>query len=86
MASCKDCVHCGVCGTWKNAESLTQQMERAETLDCFKNKADVVEVVRCKDCKRFEPHGNGKCGICRKGRKSSLQQANDYCSEGERRE
>ena len=46
--------------------------------------ADVVEVCRCKDCKNFEPYANGKCGICRKGRKSFFQQANDYCSDGER--
>lgn len=38
--SCFDCIHCKVCGVWKNAKSLTQQMEEAETLECFENKAD----------------------------------------------
>lgn len=42
--NCMDCLHCDVCGVWKNAESLTQQMEKAETLKCFRNKANVVEL------------------------------------------
>lgn len=41
--TCKDCVHCEVCGVWRNAESLTQQTERAETLKCFKDKSRFVE-------------------------------------------
>lgn len=27
--------------------------------------ADVVEVVRCRDCKHYESHGNGKYGLCK---------------------
>ena len=48
--------------------------------------ADVVEVVRCKDCKRFlqmetSPSYDGKClGY------GYLVEANHYCSYGERRE
>lgn len=56
MASCWDCIHCKVCGVWKNAESLTQQTERAETLECFENKADFVKAVRCGDCIYAEKH------------------------------
>ena len=48
--------------------------------------ADVVEVVRCKDCKAYEPHGNGKRGICRNPKCKGLHWANDFCSYGERRE
>ena len=43
---CKDCIHFEVCGF----TSITgKTMEK----DCkqFKNKADFVEIVRCKDCK-----------------------------------
>ena len=47
----------------------------------FMNKADVVSVVRCKDCKYFKAHAlactypnhNGYCNV------------NDYCSFGERK-
>ena len=49
-------------------------------------KADVVEVVRCKDCKRFlqmetSPSYDGKClGY------GYLVEANHFCSYGERKE
>ena len=48
--------------------------------------ADVVEVVRCKDCKDYEPHGNGNAGICRNSKCKGLRWDNDYCSYGERSE
>lgn len=49
-------------------------------------KADVVEVVRCKDCKRFlqmetSPSYDGKC--CGYG---YLVEVNHFCSYGERKE
>lgn len=43
MATCKDCINYEKCGG-----SLTNNLVPC---DFFKNKADVVEVVRCKDCK-----------------------------------
>ena len=45
---------------------------------------DAVEVVRCKDCKRWESHCNGKAGICPK--RKGVARADDFCSYGERRE
>lgn len=42
--------------------------------------ADVVEVVRCKDCKYFD---TGYCGIPFIGKKVN---SNHYCSFGERKE
>jgi hypothetical protein len=48
--------------------------------------ADVVEVVRCKDCRSYEPHGNGKAGRCRNPKCKGLHWANDFCSYGERKE
>lgn len=48
---------------------------------------DIVEVVRCKDCRYYEPHGNGKIGICmHKKLKRYLRHDTDFCSYGERRE
>ena len=48
--------------------------------------ADVVEVVRCKDCKYYEAHGNGKYGLCKNYKGKGMRNATDYCSYGERRE
>ena len=85
--TCKDCIHYEPClsggvSMWNNIEQTKE--------DCcshFKNKADVVEVVRCEKCKDFEPHGNGKAGICRnKKLKPCLRYATDFCSYGERRD
>ena len=47
--------------------------------------ADVVEVVFCERCKDYEPHGNGKAGVCRNKKCTGLRHATDYCSCGERR-
>lgn len=47
--------------------------------------ADVVEVVRCKDCKYWQDNNGGyPHDECRWG-KDETPDANDYCSYGERR-
>lgn len=46
---------------------------------------DLVEVVRCKDCKNYEAHGNLKYGLCKNYKSKGLRNNNDYCSYGERR-
>lgn len=45
--TCKDCIHYGIC---------TFNLRGNEWSRCFhfKNKADVVEVVRCEECKHCE--------------------------------
>lgn len=49
--------------------------------------ADVVEVCRCEKCTSYEPHGNGKAGICRNPKlKPCLRHSNDFCSYGERKQ
>lgn len=45
--------------------------------------ADVVEVVRCKDCKRAKPLIFKNFYFCRKYR--ACRETDDYCSFGERR-
>ncbi len=48
--------------------------------------ADVVEVVRCKDCKYWQDNNGGyPHEECRWG-KEETPDADDYCSCGERRE
>lgn len=51
-------------------------------------KADAVEIIRCKDCKWYEPfymlNGNEFRCCCRET-KESLRNSDDYCSYGERK-
>lgn len=78
--TCKDCIHEKICGYYAEFKD--------DAGDCkhFKNKADFVEVVRCEKCKDFEPHGNGKAGICRNRKlKPCLRHDTDFCSYGERK-
>ena len=46
--------------------------------------ADVVEVVRCKDCKHYDPYDQTERFYCYDGIEGCLP--NDFCSYGERRE
>lgn len=45
---------------------------------------DVVEVVRCKDCKFATVHYGDL--VCRKEKPCLFRELEDYCSYGERRE
>ena len=80
--TCKDCVHHNIC-IWEN------ELEEESNAHCtsYKNKADFVEVVRCKDCE----HGHWNQETCH-GRpvyycdRTDLQVGKyDFCSYGERR-
>ena len=44
---------------------------------------DAVPVVRCRDCKEWEPCDDGECGTCQLI--GGLWESRDFCSEGERR-
>ena len=48
--------------------------------------ADVVEVVRCKDCKHYEIHKPTITLNCEREGKLVPMMPNDYCSYGERSE
>lgn len=48
--------------------------------------ADVAEVVRCKDCKWFQPINNGDHGYCGTPFHGAEVYEDDYCSDGERRQ
>lgn len=83
--TCGDCLHVQIC----EGDPSLRAFDRKNTAYCkaFKNAADVVEVVRCKDCKHRgwvqEPcHGKTVhyCKLTETGVKD-----NDFCSYGERR-
>lgn len=75
MTSCNTCAHHAVCGKQFMRGALTPK-EYALTCRFFKNKADFVEVVFCKDCRNRIERNWAKCA----GRKP-----NDFCSDGIRR-
>ena len=83
--TCKDCYHNEVCEALYELNGVP----RIFACQCayFRNAADVVEVVRCKNCMHYELHGNGRFGLCKRPHKfHSLQKESDFCSYGERRE
>ena len=75
MATCKDCI----CFDILCRDTL--QEDELKLCDSFKNKADFVEVVRCKDCK-FCEHTR-ESYHCVPGRHSV--RSDDYCSYGQRK-
>lgn len=52
MATCYDCIHCGACSDAGDS-GFSSLKEDVRECKHFKNKADFVEVVRCKDCKHW---------------------------------
>ena len=51
MITCKDCIHCDVCVR----QNIYGEYAITECKGHFLGKEDVVEVVRCKDCKYSRP-------------------------------
>ena len=91
MMTCKDCLHYEVCGGFTptdldadvfdycrkgNTDEIPDIDERCGS---FKPKADVVEVVRCKDC----VHRNPNCYKCM--RDNLWHDKYDFCSYGKRK-
>ncbi len=81
--TCSHCVHVDVC---ENRFSWLDQEDNTKHIIChhFKDKADVVEVVRCKDCKHSYFVKSCSKYECRKGC-GTLKYANDFCSYGEKK-
>ena len=98
MAKCEDCICFKSCQAWCVAidkalktDAATEELQKnnAELCPSFKNIADVVEVVRCRECKhlyclsaidrRFycKHHPQGLSGI-------NIVEDNPFCSYGER--
>ena len=79
MVTCKDCIHYDICIFHLNGNENEQCKQFLKT-------ADVVEVVRCKDCKHWGGVTYGQ--ICRKYSGADTKvctEIDHYCSYGERR-
>ena len=78
--TCKDCIHFEVCPMADDTEYISEDVLKEDCHD-FKNKADFVEVVRCREC-GFYQNGEYK-NFCRKTGFETND--DDFCSYGERR-
>ena len=88
MASCKDCIHNGIC-IWTQVESKLKKVCKD-----FKNKSDFVEVVRCKKCKyssepkqvsRLELYSKNY-DVCFCEKEQKIVCGTHFCGYGERSE
>lgn len=82
MATCKECLHYEPCWEYGN---ILDPIHGGMICDSFKPAADVVPVVRCKDCEhgQFMPSCSMYLCRCTGGK---LRYADNYCNYGERKE
>ena len=86
MSTCKDCLHYEVCQYHITEET---DMTVNECSHGFKNRADYVEVVRCKECENCRVGKNSRyCTEHSDGFGSHIVYVDedDYCSYGIRKE
>lgn len=81
---CANCIHYDVC--LLHEDNFIDDVAKNGFCGKFRSKSNLVEVVYCGKCKGFEPHGNGKGGICRNRKCKGLRYATDFCSYGERKD
>lgn len=82
--TCNDCIHEDLCMDKFKKQYPSYANKNITVDDCehFKNKADFVEVVRCKDCKHKEKETNKWCKFWNK----FCAYDDNYCKHGERRD
>lgn len=83
MPTCNDCIHQELCNIYANAGVTDVPADDITICEVFKNKADVVEVIRCKNCKCYEHERSSNQHFC--NRYGGYVDENDYCSRCERR-
>lgn len=95
MATCNECLYQPICNTY--ASFGVTDLPASDTSPCelFKNKADVVEAVRCKDCgfnvsnMKKDPLDitdySGDDIVCSYFMTDGMH-PNDYCSRGKSQE
>lgn len=89
--NCKDCIYFKRCVVLGVELDINHDKEADKNCRHFKNKSNVVEVVRCKDCTNWQWKGQGTtCGKCHSEQWDNDNFyyetfENDFCSYGERR-
>ncbi len=82
MATCKECIKEDVC-RYNDGHNLYCK----EDYECphFKTKADVVEVVRCGQCKHCKQNSYTKDYVCTKMPNANVVKLKHYCGYGEKK-
>lgn len=97
MSFCEKCIHYEMCEWHENLipDTIVTFFPHNEDCPLFKNKADFVEVVRCKNCKHYHSYGrtsllvdgkNIKAGWCQRRMRYDEEHRmlpTDFCSYGE---
>ncbi len=78
IGDCGHCIHFERCSVW-HKEFIGKPLKVESLCEYFKNKADFVEVVRCKDCANIL-HKNDISVVCKILGKVMITE--DYCSYG----
>ena len=80
IKKCGDCIHADVCEHNPNIPLFN----RANAAFCegFKDRNELIEVVRCRDCKHYVLQA---CA-CRHENFNGIIHMNGYCSYGERKD
>ncbi len=85
MKTCYDCIHCEACSD-AGDEGFSSLKEDVSKCKHFKNKADFVEVCRCRDCKI---RGTSECPNVHfsdiSGDNEDFTEDDDFCSYGEKK-
>jgi hypothetical protein len=85
MATCNDCLHFIVCEALEQGNGIKKV--HPIQCGCFKDKANFVKVVMCKDCKHWGGITFGN--ICRRWTGLNVKNCTkptDFCSYGELKE
>lgn len=86
MATCNECLYQPICNTY--ASFGITDLPASDIAPCvlFKSKANVAEVVRCKDCKHRVENSKMCSHPKAIGWDAIEPDDNDFCSYGERKE
>lgn len=81
--TCRECIHYNICSLWTTSD-LDEDRAYKYCFGHFKSTSDVVEVVRCKDCKY---HRDLDSGVkCERIDGLLMTLPSDYCSYGRRQD
>ena len=95
--TCKDCMCLDACVmilklfdpqiTDEEIVDVSNRQHGEKRCCAFKNKVDMVEVVRCKDCGYFRKGDSKLYGICNRPLKKQVMKAHDdFCSDARRKD
>jgi hypothetical protein len=88
--TCKDCIHYCLCKdtladeNWReDTPQEIKDMYSPKGCENFKNEANFVKVVMCKDCRMFVENKEAFVAYCKRELKNLCVKPDDYCSYGE---